>query len=289
MSLWIDPIIRSMTSDQPQSDIEIREISSIPEMRDIEELQKVVWGVDDREVFPALAMRPITAVGGVLIGAFAGSRLVGFVFGFPGIENGRISLHSDMLAVKNEYRSRGIGYLLKLAQREAALKKGIETITWTFDPLQSVNAHLNFSRLGVVADRYLVNFYGQTTSFLHRSGTDRLWLTWCLNSSRVKSRIEGGVTSSLPSSNDLQTILCVGENSVPELTTEKLNGKELSIEIPAEINQLALDDLELLERWRESTRSAFTHAIDRGYRVEEFHRSGRRSDSVGRYVLVLMA
>lgn len=277
-----------MTSDQPQTEIQIREINAITEMREVEELQKEVWGVGDREVFPALAMRPITAVGGVLIGAFDGSRLIGFVFGFPGLESGQISLHSDMLAVKNEYRSRGIGYRLKLAQREAALKKGIETITWTFDPLQSVNAHLNFSRLGVVADRYLVDFYGQTTSFLHRSGTDRLWLTWCLNSERVKSRIEGGVTSSLRQSNDLQTILCVGENSVPELKTEKLNGKELSIEIPAEINQLARDDLELLERWRESTRRAFTRAIDCGYRVEEFHRSRRRSDSVGRYVLVLM-
>ncbi|HZE70744.1 MAG TPA: GNAT family N-acetyltransferase, partial [Pyrinomonadaceae bacterium] len=167
-----------MSANVGHPGIKIRDITDLAEMRAVEELQKEIWGVEDREVFPALAMRPITAVGGILIGAFDADRLVGFVFGFPGIEQGQATLHSDMLAVKAEYRSQGLGYQLKLAQREHALNKGISTITWTFDPLQAANAHLNFARLGVVADRYLVNFYGETTSFLHQAGTDRLWLTW---------------------------------------------------------------------------------------------------------------
>ena len=97
-----------------------------------------------------------------------------------------------MLAVRPEYRNSNLGYRLKLAQRERALASGLTRMTWTFDPLQSLNAHFNFAKLGVVSDRYEVNFYGEeTSSFLHRTGTDRLWVSWPLDSFRVTRRVEG--------------------------------------------------------------------------------------------------
>src|SRR2546422_11019703 len=96
------------------SSVTIREITQIAEMRQVEVLQKEIWGVNDREIFPVLAFIPMLEVGGVLIGAFDGQRMVGFVFGFPGIEDGEVILHSDMLAVMPQYRSHGIGYQLKL-------------------------------------------------------------------------------------------------------------------------------------------------------------------------------
>ena len=108
-----------------------------------------IWGVSDLDVLPALALRPQVEVGAILLGAFAEGRMVGFVFGFPGILNGETIIHSDMLGVTSEYRSQSVGYLLKCAQREAALAIGVKRITWTFDPLQSRNAHLNFGKLGV--------------------------------------------------------------------------------------------------------------------------------------------
>src|SRR5882762_7257164 len=147
--------------------IVIRDLNAISELREVEELQKQVWGIEDREVFPTLALIPMIETGAVLIGAFDGDNMAGFVFGFPGLESGRAIIHSDMLAVKPAYRSLGLGYKLKLAQRERTLTKGIDTITWTFDPLQSLNAYLNVAKLGVIADRYRVNYYGETTSFLH--------------------------------------------------------------------------------------------------------------------------
>ena len=158
--------------------IVIREIET-DEMRAVEDLQVEIWGVSEREVLPSLALIPLKEVGGVLLGAFDANVMVGFVFGFPGLEGGQPTLHSDMLAVKTEYRSLGLGYRLKLAQREQALATGVERITWTFDPLQSRNAYLNFAKLGVLADRYCPDYYGQTTSFLHRTGTDRLWSPGC--------------------------------------------------------------------------------------------------------------
>lgn len=159
--------------------MEIREIQSHDELRAVEDMQKEVWGCDDREILPAIHMIAARQVGSILLGAFEGSTLVGFVYGFPGFEGEHRVIHSDMLAVRASHRDRGIGRMLKLKQREEALKRGVDRITWTFDPLQSRNAHLNFS-LGGIADRYLRDFYGATSSALHAGGTDRLWLTWHL-------------------------------------------------------------------------------------------------------------
>ncbi len=101
--------------------------------------------------------------GAFLIGAYDRSTLIGFVYGFPGYENGRVVHHSHMLAVKHSYRGLNLGYKLKLAPPERVLRQGIERITWTFDPLQSLKAYFNFTKLGVVADSYKINFYGEVT------------------------------------------------------------------------------------------------------------------------------
>lgn len=266
------------------SAITIRDIKELPELRAVEELQKQIWGSSDLEVLPSLALIPIIEVGGVLLGAFDQSELVGFVLGFPGIEDGRLILHSDMLAVKPEYRSHGLGYRLKLAQRDKALEKGIDTITWTFDPLQSLNAHLNFGRLGVISNRYKVNYYGQTSSFLHRTGTDRLWVTWLLNSERVRKKLEGGVATNL--AKDIEgaaTVLGVSDNGEPVL--KKKTGDSVVLEIPGNMNELMIKDSELAIRWREASRQAFTNALDAGYTVTEFYRFERNDLPIGCYLV----
>src|ERR1044072_1692608 len=180
------------------SSIIIREIDSISEMKALEKLQKDVWGWDDLDTMPLMNFIVTREVGGVLIGAFDGETPVGFCFGFVRSHNGHIIFHSHMLAVLPQFREHGIGQKLKLAQREHALAKGFTCITWTFDPLQSANAYLNFTKLGVVANDYRINFYGEkTSSALHRFiGTARLWVNWFLESERVKKRVEGGVEPS---------------------------------------------------------------------------------------------
>jgi len=226
----------------------IREIEGLAEMREVEQLQREIWGVADLDIYPTLALKPQQEVGAILIGAFADGRMVAFVFGFPGILDGETIIHSDMLGVLPAYRSHNLGYLLKCAQREAAIARGVKRITWTFDPLQSRNAHLNFAKLGVIADRYYVDYYGTTSSFLHRYGTDRLWVTWLLESERVEARLR--------------------QEPVTEVSGDVV------IEIPTEITS---DH----EHWRLKTREAFTSALEKGYVVEEFYVSA----GIGRYVL----
>jgi len=261
--------------------IAIRDLESIAELQAVEQLQRDVWGFADLDVVPSSHLRAAQKVGGILIGAFDGERLIGFVYGFLGLEHGQLTMHSHMLAVRPEYQGQNIGFLLKRAQRERALERGIRWITWTFDPLQARNAYFNFAKLGVYADRYEVNFYGEaSSSFLHQGlGTDRLWVSWPIASARVAERlrrVEGGVretasptwrqwpianprsaTSAFPAERDLDALV---------------QGEPFLVEIPLDINALKSRNLEAARRWRESVQRAFLRAFEAGYIAEEFFR-----------------
>lgn len=266
--------------------IVIRDIESFEEMRAVEELQKEVWEFADLDVVPRTILVAGREVGGVLVGAYDGSALVGFVYGFPGYENGQSVHHSHMLAVKPVYRSSNLGYKLKLAQRDRVLAQHLNQITWTFDPLQSRNAYFNFAKLGVIADSYRIDFYGKaTSSFLHQAGTDRLWVNWLIDSERVRERLKDErKLSTLPK--EARPLVEVGIDLSPKITeSPDLRGAFLIIEIPADINALQVEKPGLAVEWRRATRWAFSHAMTQGYVVEEFFRGSLRDQSVGSYLL----
>ena len=268
----------------------IRDIESIAEMRLVEELQKEVWEFDDREIVPLMTLIATVEVGGTLIGAFDEATLVGFVYGFIGYEGRQVTMHSDMLAVNSAYRDCNLGYQLKVAQRARTLERGISRMTWTFDPLQSRNAHLNFSKLGSIADKYKINFYGEaTSSFLHQGlGTDRLWVTWLLDSDRVCRRLESapqrenfpaGLKQSVP------LLQCAADGSPQMSNLAQLASQEHAlIEIPHNINSVQEQNPALATQWRDATRQAFTESLGAGFIVHEFYRSTGHASST--YLLV---
>lgn len=281
-----------MSSVTKKPGIIIRDIELISEMQEVESLQQEVWACDERDIVPLTILVATRDLGAILIGAFDGQSLIGFAYSFVGCEEGRMVHHSHMLAVRPKYRNVNLGYKLKLAQRDRALAQGITRMTWTFDPLQSLNAHFNFAKLGVVADAYKINFYGEaTSSFLHQigGGTDRLWVTWPLDSRRAHERLQTK-DKSRPSNLDLQRIAClvrVGQNNMPQRgeSSEGLGQKYLSIEIPTDINALHRENPELAARWREATRWAFSEAISSGYLIEDFYASSSNDQAVGVYLL----
>jgi predicted GNAT superfamily acetyltransferase len=274
--------------DSDQETITIRDLVLTEEVYQVEELQKEVWGISDRDVTPLTQLVAAREAGGVLIGAFDGAVMAGFAYGFAGYEQGELTLHSHMLAVKPAYRNRNLGYRLKLAQREQALERGIKRMTWTFDPLQSLNAHFNFSKLGVVSDQYKINFYGESTSsFLHRTGTDRLWVSWLLDSRRVRDRIEGMPKSEAIEIDKHTPLVRVEEDGSPHINNISglLRQMQALIEIPGSIGTLQQTDPGLAVTWREATRRAFSRALAAGYLVEEFYRLEKQGRSYGAYLL----
>jgi predicted GNAT superfamily acetyltransferase len=269
------------------SSIVIRDVDAGAEMRAGEELQKEVWGLPDLDVVPLSQLVAARAAGGVLLGAFDRETLVGFVYGFPGYEHGQTTHHSHMLAVKPGFRNYNLGQKLKMAQRERVLAQGINIMTWTFDPLQSLNAYFNFNKLGVVSDRYFINFYGEdAASFLHRNGTDRLWVTWLLSSRRVSERI-GGINNAAPEIESVVPLVEVEKDNSPGQndSTDGLSGEYVLIEIPADINELERQNSELASAWRVATRVGFTKALASGYLVENFYRRSRDGQQISTYYL----
>ena len=116
--------------------------------------------------------------------------MVGFVYSIVGMKDRQVLQWSHMLGVLKDYANSGLGLRLKLAQRDKALAGGYDLVEWTFDPLQTLNAHLNFTKLGVVAEEYHRNVYGESTSVLHKgTPTDRLVAQWWIRQPHVERRV----------------------------------------------------------------------------------------------------
>jgi predicted GNAT superfamily acetyltransferase len=220
--------------------IVVRKCAGIEEFQRCVALQKEIWGEEDLEVEPATLFVVAAETGGQVLGAFDGGRLIGYTLALVGFANGTVFLHSHMTGVHGEYRDRGIGRALKLFQREEALGRGIRLIVWTFDPLETRNAHFNLNRLGAIARKYLPNLYGLTTSPLHLGlPTDRLWAEWQLDSTRVVAAVS-----------DL--------GKEPE-------GGPATIELPSELDRWKQNDSAQVARVQARIREEFTAWFARGY------------------------
>jgi predicted GNAT superfamily acetyltransferase len=169
----------------------IRELSAEPELREVVALQKTIWGFEDADLLPFRMMVVATKIGGQLLGAFDGGRMVAFCMGIPGLKSPlKPYLHSHMLGVLPEYRNAGLGRQLKMRQREDALSRGIDLIEWTFDPLDMKNAYFNIERLGAIVRRYVRNQYGISSSVLHGGlPTDRCVAEWWIAKPKVKADV----------------------------------------------------------------------------------------------------
>jgi len=214
------------------------------------------------------------------------------------MEAGRLTVHSHMLAVLPPYRDLDLGYKLKVAQRERVLamwgsgtgRLPIEEITWTFDPLQSKNAHFNFAKLGVVSSRYEPDFYGpETSSALHQNGTDRLWVRWPIAAKRVQARLQGKENRAemLDALSTLTPLVQFNGDGRPARAdlSEALGRQRIAIEIPSDIAMVEEKDAALAREWRLATRWAFCEALKNGFFVAEFCRTVRGQQGPGVYLL----
>lgn len=251
--------------------ITIRPLHSLEEIHACERLQQEIWGFADISVVPHHLILTTIKNGGVLLGAFEGDRLIGFVYGFPGIENNKLKHCSLMCAVVPERRFQGVGYELKLKQREAVLAQGIELITWTFDPLVSPNAHFNLHKLGVISNRYERNFYGDMRDRLNAGlETDRLTVEWWITSARVQKRLR---QEPLPPKEELPVINQTEErdgflvNRAYSLTRTE---PKLLLEIPYHWQKMREQNMPLVREWRHQTREIFEHYFAQGYYASDF-------------------
>jgi predicted GNAT superfamily acetyltransferase len=279
-----------MAKPDATPEIRIRDLDTVPDLQKAVLLEKEVWECDDADITPITLAVATRATGSIWLGAFHGDELVGFAFAVPALEEGGVGFHSHTVGVRSSYRSAGVGYQLKLAQRKKALSVGIKKMTWTFDPLRSHNAHFNFCKLGVISDSYRIDFYGpQTSSTLHSNSTDRLWVTWHMNDARVEARLRGKdvraeVLDALAHIDPMVRFNGDGRPAENDLAPA-LSRQRVAIEIPGDIGSIERDDIGLAREWRRATRKAFAEALKAGFVVKEFCRSVRGQQGPGAYLL----
>jgi predicted GNAT superfamily acetyltransferase len=242
------------------ADIVVRECESFDDFKQCIDLERSVWKDDDIDIMPVRLYLISRACKAPTIGAFDRSgRLVGFAHTMLALRGRNLAFHSHMLAVLEEMRDRDIGYRIKLAQREFAIKAGVPLMFWTFDPLQSRNAHFNINKLGAVARSYEVNYYGQgvSTGFDRDVPSDRLIAEWWVTSPHVVSALAG--------------------------VRPQVAAPTATVVIPDDIASLSASSPGMHQQWRIRVREDFMAALSGGAIVRGFERVPQEGQS--RYLL----
>jgi predicted GNAT superfamily acetyltransferase len=226
--------------------------------------------------------------GGVVLGAIAKGRLLGFLYAFLGRYHGRVIHWSHMMAVDKHHRDMGLGFRMKLVHRELALQAGIKSICWTYDPLQSRNAALNIARLGVRVEEYLPDCYGCFPSLIEKGlPSDRFVVNWQIGSARVAGCLHGHPLR--PTNLNLPRINETRRNAEGFIVNRGISlsfaAPRLLLEIPTNTDEMRIHALKLARQWRLETRHMFQRAFESGCRVLDFVTSGRGSDRRAFYVL----
>jgi predicted GNAT superfamily acetyltransferase len=242
------------------------------------DIQREVWHCSDIDIIPVPLLRAVDHHGGICLGAYNSlGEMVGFVVSLLGTEHGELIQHSHLLGVRTAYRNFEVGFKLKMAQRKESLKRKIRTITWTFDPMQPLNAYFNLGKLGAWTGTYVDNFYGEITSPLDRGlPTDRFMVRWELDSKGVNHRLDSG-----PPRHDLRKELKVYsvinrlEDVAPGLPTSspvKLNftAEQFLFEVPYNLPEIKNRNLGVALEWQGKVRQAFRSYFKKGCVATDF-------------------
>jgi predicted GNAT superfamily acetyltransferase len=259
----------------------IRPLETLEDCRAVAALERVVWGYTDAEdVVPPPVLIVSIKRGGVLLGAFdERNEMKGFVYSIPGFKGGHPMQWSHMLGVLPDARDSGLGARLKLAQRERTLEMGLDLIEWTYDPLQALNAHFNFAKLGVIVEEYEENIYGHSSSPLHAgTPTDRFVAEWHITDPHVKGRVAlldaGRHPQPRERTTDDGSVVNPSNSAGPRLEPGPADltstAPQLLVEIPMGFSEMLVQEPALALVWRLRTREIFQAYFARGYRAVDF-------------------
>jgi len=257
-------------------DVEYRELVAFNDFLPVEDIQRDAWGMPETEIVPKRLMYATVCSGGVAIGAFIDKQMVGYCWGWVGKKNENVFIYSHHNAVRKAFQNRGIGYTLKLKQREWAIKHGFKQMNWTFDPLLSRNSYLNLHKLGAICNTYYINHWGEMHDDLNiGQQTDRFYAEWKLQSKHVAERLSNVFPTydeQLWLNKSQQTIITALRDGIliPEKLNLNLDASTLFVEIPNNYLELSKKDFDWANNWRLKTREVFLNYFERGYTVTDF-------------------
>lgn len=238
--------------------VRVLRLDTLAAVREAADLFARIWQTEpSKPPLAAEVMRAVEHAGGYVVGAFLGEQLVGASSGFLGMDGQRRPvLHSHISGVLGQ--GRGVGLALKLHQRAWALERGIEAITWTFDPLVRRNAWFNLVKLGATGVEYLPDFYGPMTDALNGGeSSDRLFTRWDLTAAPTGPVDAAGAV-----------VLLDEVHGQPHPTAARpAPGSDLLVRLPADVEALRVTDPDVARAWRTAVREALVPAFADGLQV----------------------
>jgi predicted GNAT superfamily acetyltransferase len=244
--------------------VHLREVADLAGFVAVQRLFEGIWRSDPHN--PPVTtelLRALTKAGNYVVAAYRDARMVGACVGFFG-PPGDSSMHSHIAGVVQDLAGRSVGYALKLHQRAWALERGVQTISWTFDPLVSRNAYFNLVKLGAGAAEYLPNFYGGMHDGINGGDeTDRLLVRWDLH---APSR------AVVPCPRD--AVIALGRTADGDPAVGSLDGDTLLVAVPADVEALRASDSAQARRWRGALREVLAPLMAGGAQVTGFDKTG---------------
>ncbi|MGM0712111.1 GNAT family N-acetyltransferase [Brevibacillus parabrevis] len=261
--------------------ITLRRLTETSEIEQLEAMEGKIW--DPASAIPYHMTLTMHKFGGLFLGAFDGDEMIGFLYSFPGYTNGETHLCSHMLGFLPEYRKQGLGVQMKWLQKDEAKAMGHSKITWTYDPLETVNGVLNIVKLGGIVRTYLPNCYGDLDDDFNRGlPTDRFLVEWFIDSGRVEARQANGAPrlSYDGAPNILHYEITDGIPTPVALATDR-EESVLLLPVPAFFQQVKQADMSVAALWRKQTGELLTTYFAKGYMVTDIV----RDETIVRYVL----
>ncbi|MGH2710712.1 MAG: GNAT family N-acetyltransferase [Actinomycetota bacterium] len=251
-------------------EISIRPVADQAEARRAAELLDRVW--QERRVIGIPLLWAMAGHGGQVLAAFRGDEVVGTQVGVVGLREGKPALHSHITGVLPEVQHRGVGFLLKKAQRDWCLERGIERVTWTFDPMVARNAYFNLVKLGAVAERFHRNYYGEMDDAFNRGErSDRVEVVWDLSSGRVRRAL-----GEIPREESEERNMVVSspviedDDGRPIISDVPADAGLMSVAVPSDYHALRDRDTDLAHAWRDAVGDALEKAFEFGFRATSF-------------------
>jgi predicted GNAT superfamily acetyltransferase len=253
-------------------EIQVRPVRTLEEARAAAEVLERVW--EEPRVVGIPLLWAMASHGGQVLAAFRGDEVVGTQVGVVGLTEGKPTLHSHITGVLKEVQHEGVGFRLKLAQREWCLERGIGSITWTFDPMVARNAYFNLMKLGAIGRRFYRDYYGEMEDTFNRGDrSDRLEVIWELESERVRSAL-GLDQAEAPTalSEVVAPLLIRNENGQPLVDRLDTSSEYVTLAIPDDYHTLRSRDAGLGKDWRDAVADALEAVVGAGYRAVAFVR-----------------
>lgn len=246
----------------------IRQLTTMAQMKSVEQVEKKVWNMS-----PLPLHQTFTAInnGGIILGAYHENKMVGFLYSFPGFDGKEIYLCSHMLGILPKYRTGGLGMQMKFEQAKIAIEKGYSKITWTYDPLESLNAYLNLHKLGAVGAYYKANHYGNMDDKLNKGlPTDRIQIEWDIDSVKDKPQTSLGIIEE-------KVLLKARNNMEPILTdiyqkNDSFENGPWFVAIPDNFQEIKVKNNELAKKWRLKSSEVFQVLFSMGFKATDLIR-----------------